>query len=41
VGRILKFVKFAYDPPASLPEALRAGREQMLFHIFRAESGAL
>jgi hypothetical protein len=33
-GSILKFVKFAYDPPASLREALRAGLKNMLLHIF-------
>jgi hypothetical protein len=36
------FLEFAaFDPPASLREALRAGQEKMLLHIFRAESGAI
>jgi hypothetical protein len=39
-GSILKFVKFAYDPPASLREALRAGPKNMLLHIFRLEAKA-
>ena len=31
----------AFDPPATLRVAMRAGREKMLLHVFRAESGAL
>ena len=39
-GDILEFVKFAYDPPASLRQVLRVGRKTMLLYIFRFEATA-